>query len=121
MLTLLKNEEWEDLAKDVLKNWYHTDELDRHPLTELTTVSEKWQTAAYADDPFRKAKALRDVVKSVISEMKPEGETPPGLEQDGDPKWMLKRWRYYNILTLLPPDVGIRLCRRFHKGFQKNI
>lgn len=94
--------EWENLVKDALKNWYDTDKLNQHPLTDLNLVSRQCEKSTYVNDPYQKARALREVMRAGIASLGVDGEDPPDPNNLDDPRWMRLRWRPYNILTLLP-------------------
>ena len=94
--------EWENQVKDVLKSWYDTDKLNRHPLTELNIVSRRCETSIYMNDPHKEARALREVMRSGIATLGIEGEELPDPDNLEDPRWMQIPWRPYGILTLLP-------------------
>ena len=100
--------EWEDLVKDALTNFHDTEKLEQHPLTKLNIVSHQCEQSAYTDMPFKKARALREVIRSAISELGLEGEKPPDPAELSDERWFDERWRTYNILTLLREGTSYR-------------
>lgn len=100
MLAQLDRDSWNDLVKDAFKNWYETDALNRHPLTEMKIVERQTQTDLYSGDPYRKAKALREVIKSAVTLMGVDGQAGPDLNKPEDVRWMDRHWRHHNILML---------------------
>lgn len=127
MLAQLKKAEWNELVKDALGNWYETGVLNRHPLTELGIVERLAQGHLYAGDPYKRGKALRDVLKTSITMLGVEGEAPP--KALNDPRWMDRRWRYYNILTLslehphgdVAPRVGLSLAGQYYRDYARAL
>jgi hypothetical protein len=111
MLAQLTTGEWEELVKRAVKEWYDSAALERHPLTALRAAAERAEGSAYAGDPYRRAKALRDVLREAVAALGVEGEPPP--ERPDDPRWMERRWRPWAILTLArkepPGEVAARL------------
>ncbi|MDX1415892.1 MAG: AAA-like domain-containing protein [Candidatus Promineifilaceae bacterium] len=94
--------EWETLVKDALKSLFDTAKLNQHPLTELNLVKQRHVTTSYHNDPYMKARALREVIREGIDKLAVEGENPPDLHELDDPKMMEISWRPYCILSLLP-------------------
>lgn len=113
MLAQLTAGEWEELVKSAVKDWYETAALERHPLTGLRAVGERAEAPAYAGDPYRRAKALRDVLREAVTALGVEGEPPPDPNRPDDSRWMDRRWRPWSILTLSrrepPGEVAARL------------
>ncbi len=100
MLAQLEKDEWNELVKDALKNWYEIGVLNQHPLVEMKLVERRVQESVYANDPHKRGKALREVLKHAIARLGVEGENPPDSSTPDDPRWMDRRWRPYNILML---------------------
>ena len=100
MLAQLNMIDWEAQVKDVLKNWFASDKLNQNPLTRLTIISQRAQSTIYSNDPYPLAKALREIFKSAIAALCVDNESPPNPDWPDDPKWVDRRWRYHNILSL---------------------
>ena len=123
MLAQLEKAEWNNLVRDALRNWYKSEVLNDHPLANLGIVERQIQREGYAGEPYKRGKALRDVLRSAIAAIWVEGETPPNVDRADDPRWMDRRWRQHNILTLslhypvgdVAPRVGLALGGQFYR------
>ena len=123
MLAQLDKADWNDLIRDALRNWYKTEVLNEHRLAKLGIVERQAQKDVYAGEPYKRGKALRDVLRSAIAAIGVEGETPPNVDNADDPRWMDRRWRQHNILTLslhypvgdVAPRVGLALGGQFYR------
>jgi tetratricopeptide (TPR) repeat protein len=76
--------------RNVLKNWDLSKQLGEHPLARLQIVEQRRLEAGYSENPMGYGIALRDVLKEVINELRPDMEEPGYLE---------KRWRSFLILS----------------------
>jgi hypothetical protein len=129
MLAQLDKDEWNEQVKDALKHWHETDRLNQHPLAAMEIVERQVQGGSYAGDPFRRAKALRQVLKTAIEAMGVEGETPPNENNSRDPRWMDRRWRHYSMLTLslnyiqreVSERIGVALGGQFYRDQARAI
>ncbi len=129
MLAQLDKDEWNEQVKDALKHWHETDRLNQHPLAGMEIVERQMQSDSYAGDPFQRARALRQVLKSGVAALGVEGETPPNENNPQDPRWMDRRWRPYSILTLslqyvqreVSERIGVALGGQFYRDQARAI
>jgi hypothetical protein len=91
-------EEWTHHLKEALRSWHQMVELGQNPLAGLSIVAERGRSRQYGDDLQGRAKALRDILREAIQALGVPGQSPP--EKEGDPAWLAREWRAYNILNL---------------------
>lgn len=93
-------EDWDNHIRSLIRYWKDDTKLGESQLTELLLVQKKQYAPALAAHPFRKAEALRQVVKESIALLAPAGEAAPPVSDVFDARWCQEPWRNYAILTL---------------------